>query len=378
MKRVYKSFDYLLFSLVIIVAIFGIIVIGSATHINIDGSSQEYKSQLIWFISGIVFLLLAAFIDYHFICKFYIAIYIVNIILLITVLILNHGEEVARWIYLGRASIQPSEFAKVFMIIFLSTYLSKKYTYINKFHQLALFLLLSFIPVVLIIIQPSLSASLVFFAITFSLLYLAGINYKYIYITILILIPIIVFIYIDMAREEPYLVSYKIIQSYQADRIKGLLYPDSLDRDSIVQSSYSVYAIAIGELSGHGLYKGPLSQLNFILESHNDFIFAVIGEEFGFIGSFAIIFILLVVILKCMYISYKAVDLLGKFIAASVGSMFAFQVFINIGVATGILPNTGISLPFVSYGGSAMWINMIAVGLVINVAMTKRKSIFER
>jgi rod shape determining protein RodA len=373
MRRQYKSFDYVLLIMVCIVAIMGIIVIGSATHINVNGVSPEFKGQIVWFISGFVFLLFAAFIDYHFICKFYIWMYLVNLTLLIIVLLVNRDEVVARWIYIGGATIQPSEFAKILMLLFLSTLISKYNKTLNNFGLVTLIAILSAIPVFLIRIQPSLSASIVFIALTLVLLYIGGISYRYIYVSLISVIPAAYLFFLDIKSTSPLLLKFKIMDEYQIKRLTDLFF----ETGDKFQTGYSVSAIATGKLKGQGLYSGMLNQLDYIVESHNDFIFAVIGEEFGFIGTISLLMFLLLIILKCMYVSFKAPDLLGKLIASGVGTIYAFQVFVNVGVATDILPNTGIAMPLVSYGGSAMWVNMIAIGLVINVGMSKTKSIFE-
>ena len=144
------------------------------------------------------------------------------------------------------------------------------------------------------------------------------------------------------------------------------------------QTKNSIWAIGSGGLNGKGLYQGTINQLSYLPESHNDFIFSVIGEEFGFIGCIAVLAIMLLIILRCIFIANRAYDNIGKYIVSGIAGMFAFQVFVNVGVATGLLPNTGMPFPFLSYGGSSIWMNMTAIGLVLNVGMRKPKSIFER
>ncbi|MBQ9604673.1 MAG: FtsW/RodA/SpoVE family cell cycle protein, partial [Firmicutes bacterium] len=156
---------------------------------------------------------------------------------------------------------------------------------------------------------------------------------------------------------------------------------DFLDKDysssTYYQTKHSIWAIGSGQLRGKGLYNGTVNQLSYLPESHNDFVFAVIGEEFGFLGCLAVILVMFCIITRCLVIAAKATDNLGRLIAVGVGGMFAFQTFVNIGVVTGLLPNTGMTFPFLSYGGSSIWTNMLAVGLVLNVGMCKPKSMFE-
>ena len=146
---------------------------------------------------------------------------------------------------------------------------------------------------------------------------------------------------------------------------------------SYYQTEKAINAIGAGQLHGKGLYQGTLNQLSYLPEPHNDFIFSVIGEEFGFIGCVIVLLLLLFIIFRCILIAVSIRDLFSQLIVVGVAGMIAFQTFVNVGVATGIMPNTGMSLPFVSYGGSSMWTNMAAIGLVLNIGMKRSKSLFE-
>ncbi len=380
MKRSYRSFDYLLCGLVFTVCIIGIVLIGSATHVNIKGMTPDFKGQLIWFFSGIVLMFFAAFIDYHFICKFYILIYIVNLMLLLTVLALgsqnDSGATVSRWLDLGPlGGIQPSEFSKVFMILFLAKFVSLKEDTLNNFSNFILVMILIMVPFYLVWEQPSLSASLVIITVSASVLFVGKLSYKYILSIIGTVVPTAFFVIQDALR-TPHIFVDKILKGYQIKRIVDTFLSDPTS-DGYYQTSHSIQAIGSGQLNGKGLYQGVLNQMNYVPYSHNDFIVAVLGEEFGFVGCVVMLTLMLVIIALCFRTAYTAVDLLGKLIATGVGCMLAFQVFVNFGVATGMLFNTGMPLPFMSYGGSSMWTSMIAVGLVINVRMTKNKSVFE-
>lgn len=371
-KKTLQHFDFILVALVVMLVLFGISIIGSATRINVNGPQGEYQSQMIWFGSGIVLMLLATFIDYHTICRFFIPIYIFNVFLLILVLFIG-GEDggVRRWIF----GIQPSEFSKVFMIIFLSKFVDKYREKINNISVLLAILVLTMIPFILIKEQPSLSASLVTLAIMVTVLFNGKINFKYILIALAIIIPIFIIVYVDLLTENHVILS-KFLEPYHIKRLLSAVNPD-LSSPDYYQTKNSIWAIGSGQLRGKGLYNGTINQLSYLPESHNDFIFSVIGEEFGFLGCIAVLFVVLLIILRCLIISSKALDNLGRLIASCVAGMIAFQTFVNVGVATGLLPNTGMPFPFLSYGGSSMWINMIAIGLVLNVGIRKPKSMFE-
>ncbi len=372
-KKQLQTFDFLLVIMVSALVIFGIMIIGSATRININGPKGEFQSQMVWFATGFVLMLFAAFIDYRTISRFYLIIYGVNIFLLILVLIFggDDGTGVKRWIF----GIQPSEFSKVFMIIFLSKFIDKNREKINNISILFLVFVATMIPFLLIKEQPSLSASLVTLAIMITLLFTGRISYKYIFIALAVILPIAILIIVDLHTEEHRLLSM-FLEPYHIRRLTTAVNPD-LSSPDYYQTKNSIWAIGSGELRGKGLYQGTINQLSYLPESHNDFIFSVIGEEFGFLGCVCVLVLMLLIIARCLYIASKAMDNLGKLIASGVAGMLAFQTFVNVGVATGLLPNTGMPFPFLSYGGSSMWINMISIGLVLNVGMRKPKSIFE-
>lgn len=385
LKKKLLAFDYILVLLVFIMAIIGIIAIGSANRINTMDLSlankellqTEFFNQIIWFIISIFFMLLAAFIDYRFISKFYIIIYLFNISLLILVLIFGKEiNNVKRWLF----GIQPSEFAKIFMIIFIATYINKFKEDINKLSKLTILLLLTALPILLIQKQPSLSASLVILSILAFQIFAGNLDFKYIRIILYITVPIFIVIAIDLISGKHFILGL-ILKDYQINRITSFLSLDIIKGSSgdwsLYQTTNSAWAIGSGQLTGKGLFNGDMNQLKYVPYSSNDFIFSIIGEEFGFIGSIIIIFLMFIIIVKCLLIAKKATDLLGSLICVGVAGMFFFQTFVNVGVATGLLPNTGMPFPFISYGGSSLLINMVAIGLVLNVGMIKPKNLFE-
>lgn len=382
-KKKLLYFDYLLVLMVFCMVIIGIIAIGSANKINTleigfnqEFLSSEFMNQIIWFLISIIGMLLAALIDYRFISKFYIPIYIINLLLLLLVLspLGKTINNVKRWIF----GIQPSEFCKIFMIIFIATFIDKNKETINEFKTLFMLGLLTFIPILLINAQPSLSASLVILAILIFQIFAGKLDFKYIKIILIIFVPIILILAIDILSGKYFILS-KILKDYQLNRITSIVSFDLNTTDSsLYQTKNSAWAIGSGQLMGKGLFNGSMNQLNYIPYSHNDFIFAVIGEEFGFIGCCIVIFLALLIIGKCLIIASKSIDMLGTLIVVGVVGMLSFQIFINIGVATSLLPNTGMPFPFLSAGGSSMLVNMSCIGLVLNVAMTKPKNLFER
>ena len=376
MKREYRSFDFILLIAVCALIFLGIAVIASATNPSAANHDLWFR-QTLFFGLGFIMLLLAAFIDYHFICRFYILIYVVCVALLVGILVYNQlfvGATVARWFHFGPVNIQPSEVAKIFLIIFLAAFIDRQQERLN--HPLIVLFLAGAVaaPVLLVVAQPSLTSAIVLAFLSVSILYIGGISIKYILPVVLIVIPIAVFVYQDVTRETPLLLNH-FLEPYHITRIQTFLGINQ-NPDDMFQTGRSVQALASGQFAGQGFMQGRLTQIGGIPEAQTDFIFSVIGEEFGFIGAAAVLALSLFIIIKCLLTAQTAVDLPGKLMAVGVASMFAFQVFTNVSVATDNLPNTGVPFPFVSYGGSSLLINMIAIGLVINIGMSKPKSFF--
>jgi rod shape determining protein RodA len=371
-KKIYGSFDYVLAILVSLVAIFGVILVGSSTGLGEGKISSDFTAQIVWVVTGILIMLAAAFIDYQFICKFYIPIYIINIGLLIAVLIFGHVMHYTtyRWIGLGIVGILPSEFSKVFMIIFLASVMDRLGDKISKFHFFLMAVGLTLVPFGLILIEPSLSASLVTLVICVAMLFAAKLRYRYFVIGIIILAALSALIYYDINAEDPIILD-KLLD-YQTTRIETFFYPDP-GSNEYYQAQQSIRAIGSGQLSGKGLFNNDVM----VPYSQNDFIFSTLGAEFGFVGSVATLGVMFIIVIKCLLTAWRSEIQLGRLIAVGCFAMLAFQVFVNVGVSSGMLPVTGMTFPFLSSGGSSVWVSFACIGLVINVGMTKPKKIFE-
>ncbi|MDR1914936.1 MAG: rod shape-determining protein RodA [Clostridiales bacterium] len=366
-RRQWQLFDLALLILVCAFAVFGIIMVGTASSFE----SVTFNNQRLFFLTGIILLITATVMDYHFITKFYIWIYALAILLLIVTMFMPPDEtKTLRWIRFGSFSIQPSEFAKLFIIIFLAKFIDMKKDSINNIFNLLLVVVLVALPAFLIMKQPALSACMVIIFISVCILFSAGLHIRYIIGALIILVPLLMIVAWDIQNEERVIIN-KILNSYQIGRIDTFLNPTS-DSDEYYQVNASLHSIGSGMLNGKGF-----DQDSYIPVATNDFIFSVIGEQFGFIGCSTLLLVMLLIIAKCIIIANRAPDLQGKLIAMGVAGMLAFETIVNVGVVTAILPNTGMPFPFLSSGGSAMWINMAAIGLVLNVGLFKTKSIFE-
>ena len=361
----FKKYDVFLILIVIALVSCGIIAIGSATQVN----SQFRNKQLYGFIFTLVLMVTISLIDYHFIGKFYWLIYGFTIILLLAIKFVGvDANNAARWISIAGIKFQPSELSKIMMVIFLAKYIDINKDKINKLLFLMKLGILVIIPTFLIYKQPDLSTSLVLIVILIVLLFVAGISYKYILAALLITIPILVgtIWYIQQPDQS-------VFEKHQVKRIMSFLYPEEYDT---YQTDNSIQAIGSGQLNGKGLYQGTINKYNYLPEPQTDFIFSVIGEEFGFIGCSIVLLLLLLLIIKCLWIAKDCMDLLGMLIISGFVAIISFQTFINVGVATGILPNTGIPLPFISYGLSSLLTNMIGIGIILNISLHRKTTYY--
>ena len=376
-RRDTRSFDYILLALVVALALFGLLMIGSATGLGNGNVSGVFMNQLIFLVTGIGILFLMAFVNYEFISKFYIPIYVVNIALLIAVLFLPGTRGVYRSIIMNiggfEFGIQPSEFAKIFMIIVLAKIIDKYKDKINNLLILGIIFAVTALPVALINMQLSFSASTVSIVIMLAMLYAGRISYKYVVVVAVAVVPILLFFFIDLHAEYPILID-SILTEWQQGRIWDFLYPEYGDGAGIWQNEQAIRAMSSGLLTGRGLFNNPVPN---IPEATNDFIFSVIGAEFGFIGSVGVLLIALLIVLRCLIIAQRSEVFLGKLIATGVAATIAFQAFTHVAINAWLLPNTGMNFPFVSSGGSSLWVFMAMIGLVLNVGMTREYSMFE-
>lgn len=372
-----KYYSLKLVVFIICISLIGIQVIGSAVK---DGSD---KKQLACFLVGLVLMLILSVVDYHFVLKFHWLIYLVNLALLVYVKVAgDSGGGAQRWIRFGSIGIQPSELAKICIILFFAWMFQKYQEHINSPRVLLMGGCLFLLPFLLIYKQPDLSSSIVLLLIFCTILFLAGLSYWYIGGAMAVGIPVFVFLLYKILQP-----GQTLINNYQKSRFLGFLYQDSSadelsrlglnisDINAInYQQKNSVLAIGSGQLWGKGLENNTITSVkngNFLSEPQTDFIFSIIGEELGFVGSVAVIALLLLIALECIWIAKNAKDLSGKLIAGGMAAVVAFQSFFNIGVATWILPNTGLPLPFVSYGMSSLMSLMIGMGIVLNVSVQR-------
>ncbi len=359
-----KNYKFTLILFVVVLNILGVMLIASA-------SPSDQKKQLFGMVSGLVIMFVISLIDYSFILKFSWLIYLLGIVMLVLVFVAGDGAKGAqRWFEIGGFRFQPSELAKVLLILFFAYFFMKHEEKINTFGVVAGSIVLVAIPLGLIMAQPNLSMTIIITLIFCFILFAAGLSYKVVVGVLATCVPSGLILLVLIIQDK-----FPLIRPYQLGRIMGWLYPDEYP-DIAYQQQNSIMAIGSGQLWGKGLNNtDPTSVKNgkFILEPQNDFIFAVAGEELGFIGTAVIIILLLFITLECIFIARKAKDMAGYLICCGVAAMIGFQSFVNIGVASGLLPNTGVTLPFVSYGLTSLWSLYMGIGFVLNVGLQPKK-----
>lgn len=361
-----RNYNFKLLFLVVCSIVFGTVMINSADH-------SYLKKQVFGAAVCVLGLITLSLISYKFISKFYLIIYGFNILLLSAVLLF--GTEVngaTRWIGSDDfIKLQPSEFSKIIMIICAARFLADHKDSINTAKTLIGYALFCAFPLLLIFLEPDLSTTIDLFIILFAMLFVAGLSFKIILVGLLCLIPLAGSFLWYIKQPDP-----MFLDQYQVNRILSHLYPEDYADTTQYQQDNSVMAIGSGQLTGKGLNNSTLATVkdaNLISEQQTDFIFSVVGEELGFAGSSILIVILGSIVVQCIRTARKANDERGMFIATGVATLIGFQTFINIGVATSLLPNTGIPLPFISYGLSSLVSCCAGIGLVINVALQRRK-----
>lgn len=362
-----KDYKFSLVILVLAISCLGVLVIGSANE------SFQGK-QMVGLAGSIVLMIVVSLIDYMWIANFYWIFYILSVGMLAIVLVPGVGEVVngaRRWINLGFTNFQPSELAKILLIIFFARFIMVHEHDLSEKKTILKAVVLIAIPLALIYEEPNLSTTICTAALFCVLMYVGGLSYRFIGMVLLITIPTAVILISLVVQPDQ-----KILDTYQQKRILAWLEPEKYASDEAYQQNNSVMAIGSGQLTGKGLNNNTTTSVkngNFILEPQTDFIFAIVGEELGFVGCCIVIALLLLIVIQCIIIGIRAQDLTGRIICCGVGGLIGIQTFINIAVATQIFPNTGIPLPFVSYGLTSLASLYIGIGMVLNVGLQPKK-----
>lgn len=360
-----KDFKFSLLISVLALTCLGIMVIGSAKQ-SVQGR------QIIGLVIGLIALAVVSMIDYVWILNLQWILYGLTIAMLLAVRFFGRDVNGAtRWIDFGFTTFQPSELAKILLVLFFAKYIMNHEDEITKPVTIIKAVLLMAAPCFLIYKQPDLSTTISIVLVFCVMMYVGGLSYKFIGIFLLISVPTAVILLSLIVHSD-----IDILQGYQETRILAWLQPEKYSSDEAYQQNNSIMAIGSGRLTGKGLNNNTTTSVkngNFILEPQTDFIFAIVGEELGFVGCCIVIGLLLLIVIQCMRIGMRAPDTGGRIICCGVAAQIGIQSFINISVATGLFPNTGIPLPFVSYGMSSLVSMFIGIGLVLNVGLQQKK-----
>lgn len=362
-----RDYDFKLVLMVLALAIIGIIAIGSA-----EPSLQT--RQLAGVVAGAVLMVIISFFNYSWIIKLNWLMYVLNLALLLAVRYLGDEGHLGaqRWLEIGGLRFQPSETAKILLILFYAQFIMKHKKKLNTIMIIGSCILLVALPWYLVYKQPDLSTSVVLIVVFCVIMFAGGISWKIVAGVLAVAVPAVALL-VSLALQP----DSKILEDFQQNRIMAFFKPEEYKDKEAYQQLNAVTAIASGQLDGKGYKNNKITSVkngNFISEAQTDFIFAVIGEEFGFKGSVAVIVLIFGIALECISIARRAKDIAGTIIAASMGGLVAFQGFLNIGVATFILPNTGLPLPFVSYGLTSLMSLFMGMGFVLNIRLQAKKT----
>ncbi len=356
-----KNLDWILFFAVLLLLSFSLVEIYSIALGQETLDLLNFKKQIIFIIGGISLMFFFAFLDYHLIKNFAKYLYIIGFLVLLGVLIFGATIRGTQgWIYLFGFGIQPVEFAKIILIITLAYFFSSKSLQIRPFKQLILSGAVSLTYIFLVLMQPDFGSSLILLSIWGVALFVTGFNKKYFIIMGLILVMVFGF-------------SWGVFfKDYQKERVMTFLNPGADPLNEGYNISQAIIAVGAGRITGRGVGFGSQSQLKFLPEAQNDFIFAVISEELGFLGSSLVLVFFMIIYYRFLAHLKKINNDFGiYFILFSMGLIF-IEMFINIGMNIGILPVIGISLPFLSYGGSVMLSHLILIGIIQSIIIRSK------
>ncbi|MFB4167629.1 putative lipid II flippase FtsW [Virgibacillus sp. JSM 102003] len=361
-----KNYDFTLMITPILLSMFGIVMIYSASMVIavVEGneSSHYLVKQIQWFSLAMIGFVFTSIFPYKYYQKLMKIIILIIIVLLVGVRIFGSEANGAKsWFDFGVISMQPAEFAKLGLIMYLASVYSKKQSYINEFNRGVLPpLILTAVILGLIIAQPDIGTAAIIFMIACSVIFSSGIRFKHLTILVLVGLALVAFAIPSMVTDE------------RIARFDGAYQPFEDPQDDGYHLIQSYLAIGVGGLTGEGLGQS-VQKLGYLLEPHTDFIMAVIAEELGFVGVIIVVGMLSIIVLRGLFISKKCSDSFGALLAIGISSMIGIQAFINLGAITGILPITGVPLPFVSYGGSSLLVMMVSMGIMNNIAKTNKQ-----
>ena len=361
--KLLKQLDWKLIIIVLLIFSFGLVVLSSATHVQVTGNYFQIYKQGSAFGLGILMIIGILLFDYNFLGKYYKALYIFSLIGLGIILIPGIGAErggARSWLNLGPLDFQTSELVKLTFILSYAKIVEFRKGKLNTIKEIISVAIYAVPFIGLLFAQPDLGTAIVFSCIIAGMLFTAGLDIKLIkrgIVLVLVCLPVM----------------YLLMAPHQKDRIEAFLNPEDPTLKGNYQVMQSMIAIGSGGVTGKGLYNGTQNQEGFLPVQESDFIFAVIGEELGVVGMAVVIGLYALFLMRMISIAKEAKDFYGTLIVIGVMSMFAYQIIQNIGMTVALIPVTGVTLPFISYGGSSLLTSLANLGLVLNVSMRRKK-----
>jgi rod shape determining protein RodA len=360
---------------VLALAVIGWILMYSVAR---SASTVYLYRMILFFCSGVVVTIFFVSIDYRFLVNWAPLFYLGSIALLLVVLFFGteaKGSE--RWINLGLFRLQPSEFSKIIMIFFLTWYLTKIGEKIRKLGWFVVTFFLVGIPLALILKQPNLGTAASLAPLVFAMLYVAGCRKVHLVLVLLLGSMLVPVLWLEMKDFDPSVEKETQttlgLKHYQKKRIYAFLHPEYDYRGTGWHTYQSKITIGSGGISGKGYLRGTQTKLKYLPEHHTDFIFSLLAEEFGFVGGVMVIALFAIMLFRGLMFARDAYDMQGTLLAVGVVTVLAFHIFVNIAITTGLLPVTGIPLPFLSYGGSFYMTVMAGIGILLNVPLRKKE-----
>lgn len=355
-----RKVDLTMVAAVVALCIYGTIAVFSATQTSsLNGGDPYYflKKELLALVLGIIGMVILAVSNYNRWKRYVIPLYVINIALLIVVLFIGSAHKGAQsWIEIGTFQIQPSEFSKLILIVTLASFFANRKTQLDSMPDLVMALFHVSVPLLLVLAQPDLGTAICYVAILLGMMLVAGFPGRHFAI-----IAIAGIIVVSLA------VQFNVLEDYQLARLAVFINPDQYAQGAGYNLLQSKIAVGSGQLFGKGLFSGTQTRLQFLPERHTDFIFSVIGEEAGFIGTSFLLLLFFVLIMRGLRTAVFAKNIYGSLLAAGIVSLWLFQILVNVGMTIGLMPITGIPLPFMSYGNSSLMVHLFSVGVLLNV-----------
>jgi rod shape determining protein RodA len=360
-----RRFDLTLGAVALLLSVYGLLMIYSATRKSQEAFGQDpglfLKKQLVFLLLGVLAAVVAAVLDYR-LLKLYAPFLYVGLVFLLVLVQTPLGTSAKgaqRSFQVGGFQLSPSLFTRLGLILMLATLLSEVRGEVSLRHVLRATMVAA-VPMLLVFVQPDLGTTIILASILVTLLVVSGAKARY--LAVLALVAVIGF---------TGALQLHVIKQYQLNRISAFLDPKADTQRAGYNKQQAEIAIGAGGITGRGYLKGTQTNLDFVPEQHTDFIFTVVGEELGFVGAVLLLGLFGVVLWRTYRIALTAKDAFGTFVAAGIGAMFAIQVFVNIGMTVGIMPITGIPLPFISYGGSALIADLIGIGILESIHLRR-------